>query len=260
MPIDDELNLDPLDNDDDALLIEDDDASPSVDDDEDEPQHQRRGNPAVALQAERQKRREMEERLREMELQHARTQALLERTGQPQQDPRAYEEYNQRLAEQLLENPSGVLQYHQQQAEARFNQKLASLQAPTMVEKHVKANPAYRAVLEAAPEVREGLETMVHNGLVSGLDEETLDDQVSKAFDLFAKVAGANKASAVNPAKHRASSIVDGGQRVKARSPEQIWEQQKALSKKGPQGAKQFLDWAKTPEGRKVAAALTGEG
>lgn len=257
MPNEDELYFDNLESDDDNALNDEPNALLDDDDDGDNPpEPERRGNPAVALQAERQKRRDLEERLRETELQQARMQALLERTGGQQPDQNARNEYNQRLTEQLLENPADVLNWHQQQVEGRLTAKIAQLEAPSMVDKYARTKPAYQEVLNKVPKIREGLENMVYNSKTSGLSDDLIEDQVNQALELFAEVAGANKSAANSTAKSRLTSIHDGGQRGKGRTAEQLWAEKKALSKQGPSGANEFLKWAKSPEGLKVSAAM----
>jgi hypothetical protein len=236
---------------DDDLELEELDEQETDEQDEPEPEPKRGGDRTVALRQERERRRELESEIASMRAQQQQERLLLQSLsqrgyGQQQQQPQLTpEEYNERLLEQLTENPSQVFNNYATQLQQQLRQQFAPAVRETALNRVFKSNPEYKEVYEMYPEVIDGwLESESTNGVIS-------EEAIHNALGYFhGKEQGrASKAQPKAIAKDRATSVASkktSAPRVQGTFEEIMRAKTKEL------GHNKAGAWALSSEGRAV--------
>lgn len=253
----DDLHLDNLEDElqDDQELDESELEDQDYDDEEegeDEPPEPRRGDLSKALQAERREKRELKEKLAQMEADQRRANALLERMGQGQPQHRQVDEEQRRAQLQtwMLERPDEFMGSWEQRIRSSMNQQFAPLLA-AHAERIITANPQHKAAYEN-PEIRTIVDQFVQNEIHNGgiQDIKDLQDVLGNVMSAVLVIQGSNgmaNQSDQNPNRKKMTSIAQKGASAGRKAPDARVKELQNLARTNP---RKYVEEMKKPENK----------
>lgn len=211
-----------------------------VEEDQGEEAPPKQGDLSVALRQEREKRREVEDRLRRLEEDQTRNDMLLQRLAPKGPDR---EELNRQYQEKLFQSPYDEVQNLRQQIGQDVAQQYRG-QFADVAKMRMATHPDYGDFYSADTTARKFIDAFIDNELLTNnrIDENRLKNAVEGIKEL----RGEAKPNIAMKGKERATSIVDKGKSTKSSdglTDLEIWE--KAVYSLLP---KDLVAWEKKPE------------
>lgn len=256
--LDDEQSLDDSQEPDEGL-IDSEEASPQQDE-----QPGRKGNLGKALQEERQRRKELEQKFNSLAEENRRAQAFMmqmqqRQAPQEQQDPSSVRD---EFLARLLDQPDQVLaerdQYLMQQMQQRFTPML-TMAADSFASSHPEYGELYR-IPEIKETVNAFVEQMVSSGQLSGLND--VQEVVGNALSSIGKMINAAGGA---PSKAQQSGRTLSQIQNKAvnhnigrtgKATQTSGDPMAILAQKQKLPDVKYLEWADSPEGQRTLSSI----